>query len=220
MSSLPQGTGLGQLFPLIPSAWPRQGSKALRSPGERGRASQGPPCQAGPLTQKVGTGARESHSPSVSCKIKTKGVCVFKCVGGRGCGGIITEGSGGFLLGFASLLHHPATLQVVSCLGLDFLPCNMQLATACPLESLGLTDLLANTYGADCVPKRYRGVRATTTGQTNKVPGLRKLQFCHREPKQGCTRRRMGFSLSKCHGGAEQAGARAEPQKTRQRGDI
>lgn len=30
------------------------------------------------------------------------------------------------------------------------------------LESLGLTDLLANTYGADCVPNRHRGVRATT----------------------------------------------------------
>ncbi|XP_055254805.1 collagen alpha-1(I) chain-like [Moschus berezovskii] len=56
-----------------------EGSKALRSPGERGRASQGPPSQAGPLTQKVGTGAQESHSPSISCKIKTKGVRMSKC---------------------------------------------------------------------------------------------------------------------------------------------
>ena len=205
MSSLPQGTGLGQLFPLIPSAWPRQGSKALRSPGERGRASQGPTCQAGPLTQKVGTGARESHSPSISCKIKTKGVCVSKCVGGRGRGGIITEGSGGFLLGFAPLLHHPATLQVVSCLGLDFLPCDMQLATACPPESLGLTDLLANTYGADCVPSRHRGVRARQRAR----------------PARSQASGGFGSATgSQSRDAYVEEWVRAEPQKTRQRGDV
>lgn len=195
MSSLPQGTGLGQLFPLIPSAWPRQGSKALHSPGERGRASQGPPSQAGPLTQKVSSGARESHSPSVSCKIKTKGVRLSKCVGGRGRGGIVMEGPGGFLLGFASLLHHPAALQVVSCLGLDFLPSNTQLVTACPLQRCWDSLMyLANTYGADCVPDRHRGARGTTMGWTNKVAGLRRLQFCHREPERVRISRRMGFS--------------------------
>lgn len=130
VSSLPQGTGSGQLLPLIPSAWPPQGSKPLHSPGEKVKTSQRPSflvCPMKPEGQDRGPGEPQSLPlPSD----RDRGCPCFQVWNWEGRLGLITEGSGMSLLGFEPSLHYPLTLglpQVASRLGLGFLLCKMQL---------------------------------------------------------------------------------------------